>query len=92
METQLYPKPEGESFKPQNPGAKIVIDQNDGHEKFLICSGHSAGWTQDTNSDPGKPCIPAKALQANNPGPASKQLTGCSIWTFNSVIVLRRQS
>ncbi len=40
--------------------------------------------TQDWNCGPGKPCMPAKALQAINPGPTNKQLKGCSILTFDS--------
>lgn len=43
METLLYPKTEGESLNPQSPVAKIITDGNDGHEKFLLCSGRSAG-------------------------------------------------
>lgn len=47
---------------------------------------------QDADCDPRKPCILAKALQANNPGSSSKQLAGCTIRMFILVIVRIRQS
>lgn len=48
---------------------KFITDQNDGHEKFHICFSDSVGSTQDTKF---WLSVPAKALQANNPGSTSK--------------------
>lgn len=66
--TLLCSKTEGEYFT-QSLGAKIIIDQNDGHEKFHICSGDSVGSTQDTNYDSvflPKPCRPTTLDQQVN--------------------------
>lgn len=50
----------------------------------------SALVAQDANCGLGKPCVPAKVLQANNPGPS--RVNSSLDAAFNSVIATRRPS